>query len=81
MSLKPYRSIANVAETPNTNLAVTDNFTGEVTTRVAMADGTTIGRGIAAAVEATEPMARIAAHQAGRFRKCGFRASGTNRPR
>jgi acyl-CoA reductase-like NAD-dependent aldehyde dehydrogenase len=55
--------VANKAEMPNTDLAVTDKFTGKVATRVAMADAATIDRGIAAAVEATEPMAKLAAYE------------------
>ncbi len=55
--------IANRPEQPNTDLTVTDKFTGEVATRVALADAAMIDRGIAAAVEATEPMARMAAYE------------------
>ncbi|KPF72476.1 aldehyde dehydrogenase [alpha proteobacterium AAP81b] len=55
--------LANKAEQPNTDLEVTDKFTGEVATRVAMADAATIDRAIAAAVEAAEPMARMAAYE------------------
>jgi len=55
--------LANVAQTPNQDLAVTDKFTGEVATRVAQADAATIDAGIAACVEATEPMARMAAYE------------------
>ena len=55
--------LANKAKQPNTDLAVTDKFTGEVAFRVAQADAATIDAGIAAAVEATEPMARLAAYQ------------------
>jgi acyl-CoA reductase-like NAD-dependent aldehyde dehydrogenase len=55
--------LANKAEQPNTDLAVTDKFTGEVATRVAMADAAMIDRGIAAAVAATEPMAKMAAYE------------------
>ena len=55
--------LANVAQTPNQDLAVTDKFTGEVATRVAQADAATIDAGIAAAVEATEPMARMASYE------------------
>ncbi len=55
--------LANKPEQPNTDLAVTDKFTGEVATRVAMADAATIDRGIAAAVEATKPMAAMAAYE------------------
>jgi len=55
--------IANKAEQPNTDLPVTDKFTGEVATRVALADAAMIDRGIAAAVEATAPMAKMAAYE------------------
>ncbi len=55
--------LANKAEQPNTDLEVTDKFTGAVATRVAMADAATIDRGIAAAVAAAEPMARMAAYE------------------
>ncbi len=55
--------LANKAEQPNADLEVTDKFTGEVATRVAMADAATIDRGIAAAVAAAEPMARMAAYE------------------
>src|SRR5580698_4418363 len=55
--------LANEAKSPNQDLAVTDKFTGEVATRVAQADAATIDAGIAAAVEAAEPMARMAAYE------------------
>ncbi|SFR80399.1 aldehyde dehydrogenase family protein [Sphingomonas jatrophae] len=55
--------LANEAQQPNTDLEVTDKFTGEVATRVAMADAATIDAGIAAAVEAAEPMARMPAYE------------------
>jgi acyl-CoA reductase-like NAD-dependent aldehyde dehydrogenase len=55
--------LANEAQQPNTDLAVTDKFTGEIAFRVAQADAATINAGIAAAVEATEPMARMAAYE------------------
>ncbi len=55
--------IANKAEQPNTDLAVTDKFTGAVATRVAMADAAMIDRGIAAAVLAAGPMAAMAAYE------------------
>ncbi|MEM6799073.1 MAG: aldehyde dehydrogenase family protein [Planctomycetota bacterium] len=48
--------LANKPEAPNADLAVTDKYTGEVATRVAMASAADIDRAIAAAVEATEPM-------------------------
>ena len=52
--------LANRPEQPNADLEVVDKYTGQVATRVAMADAPTIDRGIAAAVEAAEPMARMA---------------------
>ncbi len=55
--------LANVAQQPNTDLAVTDKFTGDVAFRVAQADAATINAGIAAAVEAAAPMARMAAYE------------------
>ncbi|TXS89261.1 aldehyde dehydrogenase family protein [Parahaliea maris] len=55
--------LANEAQMPNTDLAVTDKFSGEVATRVALADAAAIDSGIAAAVEAAEPMARMAAYE------------------
>jgi acyl-CoA reductase-like NAD-dependent aldehyde dehydrogenase len=55
--------LANEARQPNTDLPVTDKFTGEIATRVAMADAATIDAGIAAAVEAAEPMARMASYE------------------
>jgi acyl-CoA reductase-like NAD-dependent aldehyde dehydrogenase len=55
--------LANEAQQPNTDLAVTDKFTGEVATRVAMADAKTIDAGIAAAVEAAEPMRKMASYE------------------
>ncbi len=53
----------NKAEQPNTDLAVTDKFTGEIAFRCAQADAATINAGIAGAVEAAEPMARMAAYE------------------
>jgi acyl-CoA reductase-like NAD-dependent aldehyde dehydrogenase len=55
--------IANKAEQPNTDLPVTDKFTGKVVTRVALADAAMIDRAIAAAVAAAEPMARMASYE------------------
>ncbi len=55
--------LANEAQQPNTDLAVTDKFTGEVATRVALADAATIDAGIAAATAAAEPMARMASFE------------------
>jgi acyl-CoA reductase-like NAD-dependent aldehyde dehydrogenase len=53
----------NKAAQPNTDLAVTDKFTGEVAFRVALADAKTIEEGIAGNVRAAEPMARMAAYE------------------
>lgn len=53
----------NKAAQPNTDLAVTDKFTGEVAFRVAQADAATINEGIAGAVRAAEPMARMASYE------------------
>ena len=55
--------LANVAQTPNLDLEVTDKYTGKVATRVALADAKMIDAGIAATVEAAEPMARMAAYE------------------
>ena len=55
--------LANEAKQPNTDLAVTDKFTGEVATRVALADAATIDAGIAACVEAAEPMRKMPAYE------------------
>ncbi|NBB14385.1 aldehyde dehydrogenase family protein [Caulobacter sp. SLTY] len=55
--------LANQAVFANEDLAVTDKFTGEVATRVAMADAATIDAAISAAEEATGPMARMAAYE------------------
>jgi len=53
----------NKAQQPNTDLEVTDKFTGKVAFRVAQADAATIDAGIAGAVRAAEPMARMAAYE------------------
>src|SRR4051812_11506873 len=55
--------LANEAKQPNTDLEVTDKYSGEVAFRVAQADAATIDAGIAAAVAATDPMARMASHE------------------
>ncbi|MFN3389129.1 MAG: aldehyde dehydrogenase family protein [Allosphingosinicella sp.] len=55
--------LANEAKQPNADLEVTDKYSGEVAFRVALADPATIDAGIAAAVEAAEPMARMAAYE------------------
>ena len=51
--------LANEPHSPNRDLAVTDKYTGEVATYVAMADAATIDRAIAATVEAARPMAEM----------------------
>lgn len=61
-STYPYY-LANEPEAPNHDLEVLDKFSGEVATRVALADDAAIDRAIQAAVEATEPMARLGAYQ------------------
>jgi acyl-CoA reductase-like NAD-dependent aldehyde dehydrogenase len=53
----------NKAEQPNADLEVTDKFTGRLAFRVAQADAATIEAGIAGAVRAAEPMARMAAYE------------------
>ncbi|RJF93170.1 aldehyde dehydrogenase family protein [Sphingomonas cavernae] len=53
----------NKAEQLNTDLEVTDKFTGEVAFRCAQADAKTIDAGIQGAVEAAEPMARMASYE------------------
>lgn len=55
--------VAGRPETPNLDLAVLDKYTGEVATRVPLADPATIDRAIAAAEAATEPMRELAAWQ------------------
>jgi len=51
--------LANEPIAANADLAVTDKYTGEVTTRVALADAVTIDQAIAASVQAAEPMRRM----------------------
>ncbi len=51
--------LANEARQPNTDLAVTDKYSGEVATRVALADTPAIEAAIAAAVTAAAPMRRL----------------------
>ncbi len=53
----------NKAEQPNIDLEVTDKFTGAVAFRVAQADAATIDAGIAGAVRAAEPMARMPSYE------------------
>jgi acyl-CoA reductase-like NAD-dependent aldehyde dehydrogenase len=53
----------NKAQQPNSDLAVTDKFSGEIAFRVALADAATIDAAIAGAVQAAEPMARMASYE------------------
>jgi acyl-CoA reductase-like NAD-dependent aldehyde dehydrogenase len=53
----------NKAAQPNTDLEVTDKYTGEVAFRTALATPDIIEEGIAGAVRATEPMARMASFE------------------
>ena len=53
----------NKAVQPNTDLAVTDKFTGEVAFRTALATPDVIDAAIAGAVRAAEPMARMASYE------------------
>ncbi len=51
--------LANKPQSPNTDLEVTDKYTGEVATRVALADPAAIDQAIAATVKASEPMRKL----------------------
>ena len=51
--------VANEARQPNADLDVTDKYTGEVATRVAMADEAAIDEAIAAADNACEAIAAM----------------------
>ncbi|SMC86696.1 aldehyde dehydrogenase family protein [Novosphingobium sp. B1] len=53
----------NNAVQPNTDLKVTDKFTGEVAFRTALATPDVIDEAIAGAVRAAEPMARLASYE------------------
>jgi len=55
--------LANRPESPNHDLVVTDKYSGEAVSRVAVADSAAIDRAIAAAASATEPMRRLAAYE------------------
>jgi len=48
---------------PNTDLEVTDKYTGEIATRVAMADETAIDQAIGMAVDAAEDMRELPAYE------------------
>ena len=53
----------NKAQQPNTDLAVTDKYSGEVAFRTALATPEIIDAAIAGAVRAAEPMARLASYE------------------
>lgn len=53
----------NKAAQPNSDLVVTDKFTGEVAFRTALATPDVIDQAIAGAVRAAEPMARLASYE------------------
>ncbi len=55
--------LAGKAEAPNHDLIVTDKYTGEPATRVALADPAAIDAAIAAAVEAATPMRLMPAYE------------------
>ena len=54
--------LANKPVMPNTALSVIDKYTGEVATKVAMADATAIDQAISKAVAAQEPMREMPAY-------------------
>ena len=51
--------LANQAQQPNKDLEVRDKYSGEVATRVALADAKVVDEAIAAAVAAEEPMRKL----------------------
>jgi acyl-CoA reductase-like NAD-dependent aldehyde dehydrogenase len=55
--------LANRPQQPNADLPVTNKYTGKSVARVALADREVLGRAIAAAANAAEPMRRLAAWQ------------------
>ncbi|WP_372369798.1 aldehyde dehydrogenase family protein [Candidatus Uabimicrobium sp. HlEnr_7] len=55
--------LANKPQSPNANLEVIDKYTGEIATRIAMADREAIDLAIQKAVEACEPMAKMPSYQ------------------
>jgi acyl-CoA reductase-like NAD-dependent aldehyde dehydrogenase len=55
--------LANRPVAANADLAVDDKYTGEIATRVALADRRAIDEAIAAAARAAEPMRRLAAYE------------------
>ncbi|HEX2475954.1 MAG TPA: aldehyde dehydrogenase family protein, partial [Lacipirellulaceae bacterium] len=55
--------LANRPQQPNTDLEVTNKYTGEVASRVALANKEVLDKAIAAAAKAAAPMRRLAAWQ------------------
>jgi len=55
--------LANRPEAPNHDLEVTDKYSGEVATRVALADAEAVDRAIGAAAAAAAPMAELAPYE------------------
>ncbi|MGE5865634.1 MAG: aldehyde dehydrogenase family protein, partial [Rhizobacter sp.] len=55
--------VGNEPLSPNAALPVTDKYSGEVATHVALADAAVIDRAIDLAVAAAEPMRRMAAYE------------------
>ncbi len=55
--------LANEARQPNADLVVTDKFSGEAATRVAMADAAAIDEAIGACVEAAQPLREMAPYE------------------
>lgn len=55
--------LKNKAAQPNTDLEVTDKYTGEIAFRTALANPEIIDQAIVGTVEATEPMARMASYE------------------
>jgi acyl-CoA reductase-like NAD-dependent aldehyde dehydrogenase len=55
--------VANQAESPNADLPVHDKFSGEIATRVALADRATLERALAAGASAVGPMAALPAYR------------------
>src|SRR5262245_3882287 len=71
--------LANRSQQPNTDLAVTDKYSGKVATRVALADPKVLDQAIATAAEAAASMRRMPAWQRKRVlqhaaRRCRERA-------
>ncbi len=55
--------LGNEPQAPNRDLEVRDKYSGEVATRVALADRVAIDRGIGLAAQAAEPMRELAAYE------------------